>query len=152
VTRVEAHHLDVRELGRRFHDAADAVLLDAPCTGLGTIRRRPEIKWRARSASAEALARCAALQAALLAGAAGATRPGGHLVYSVCSLEPEEGPQIVRAFLAGHPSFRLAPMPDAFPRQVGGQPVEDADAGEAWLLPHRHDVDGFYIARLQRHQ
>jgi len=146
-TCVEAHHQDARDLGTRFAGAADAVLVDAPCTGLGTVRRRPEIKWRVAE---DALARCATLQAAILAGAAGAVRPGGHLVYSVCSLEPEEGPQVVRAFLAAHPTFAPAPMPDAFPRRVGGQPVAGLDAGEVWLLPHRHDVDGFYIVRLQR--
>jgi 16S rRNA (cytosine967-C5)-methyltransferase len=68
----------------------------------------------------------------------------------VCSLEPEEGPEVVRAFLAGHPSFVPVSMPGAFPRSVAGHAVEGADAGEAWLFPHRHDVDGFYIARLQR--
>jgi 16S rRNA (cytosine967-C5)-methyltransferase len=149
-TSVEAHHLDARDLGRRFADAADAVLVDAPCSGLGTIRRRPEIKWRADRAGEDALARCAATQRAILDGAAGAVRPGGHLVYSVCSLEPEEGPEVVEAFLAGHPSFAAVPMPDAFPRSLAGHPVEGAGAGEAWLLPHHHDVDGFYIARLQR--
>jgi len=146
-TCVEAHHLDARDLGRRFEDQADAVLVDAPCTGLGTVRRRPEIKWRLGE---DALARCAVTQRAILAGAAGAVRPGGLLVYSVCSLEPEEGPEVVRAFLAGHPSFVPVSMPGAFPRSVAGQPVEGADAGQAWLFPHRHDVDGFYIARLQR--
>jgi len=149
-TCVEAHHQDARDLGTRFAGLADAVLVDAPCTGLGTVRRRPEIKWRAYRAGEDALARSATLQAAILAGAAGAVRPGGHLIYSVCSLEVEEGPAVVRDFLAAHPMFAPAPMPDAFPRQLGGHPVEGADAGEAWLLPHRHDVDGFYIARLRR--
>jgi 16S rRNA (cytosine967-C5)-methyltransferase len=146
-TCVEAHHQDARDLGRRFPGYADAVLVDAPCTGLGTVRRRPEIKWRV---DADALARCAALQTAILAGAAGAVRPGGAIVYSVCSLEPEEGPEIVRAFLAAHPAFAPAPMPSAFPREVSGQPIGGAETGEVWLWPHRHDVDGFYMARLRR--
>lgn len=146
-TGVEVYHQDARDLGRRFPGLADAVLVDAPCTGLGTIRRRPEIKWRV---GADAIARCAALQAALLAGARGAVRPGGALVYSVCSLEPEEGPEIVRAFLAAYPAFALAPMPPIFPREIGGQPIFGAKTGEVWLWPHRHDVDGFYIARLRR--
>jgi 16S rRNA (cytosine967-C5)-methyltransferase len=146
-TQVEAYHQDGRDLGRRFPGLAHAVLVDAPCTGLGTIRRRPEIKWRV---DAEALARCATLQTALLAGAAGAVRPGGALVYSVCSLEPEEGPQVVRAFLASHPAFALVPMPPGFPREIGGQPIAGTETGEIWLWPHRHDVDGFYMARLRR--
>ncbi len=146
-TCVEAHHLDAREIGRRWPEQADAVLVDAPCSGLGTIRRRPEIKWRA---SEGALARHAGLQQAILAGAAGAVRPCGALVYSVCSLEPEEGPQVVHAFLVAHPAFALAPFPPAFPRVVRARPVEDPVAGEVHLFPHRHDTDGFYIARLER--
>ncbi len=146
-TCVEAHLMDAREIGRRWPEQADAVLVDAPCSGLGTLRRRPEIKWRA---SEEALARHAAAQQAILAGAAGAVGPGGALVYSVCSLEPEEGPQVVRAFLAAHPAFALAPFPPAFPRVLGTRPVEDPVAGEVHLFPHRHDTDGFYIARLER--
>ena len=146
-TCLEAHHLDAREIGRRWPGEADAVLVDAPCSGLGTVRRRPEIKWRATE---DALARHAAAQQAILAGAAGAVRPGGALVYSVCSLEPEEGPQVVRTFLAAHPTFALAPLPEAFPRTVGSSPVDDPATGEVRLFPHRHDTDGFYIARLQR--
>lgn len=146
-TCVETHLVDAREIGRRWPEQADAVLVDAPCSGLGTLRRRPEIKWRA---SEQALAGHAAAQQAILAGAAGAVGPGGALVYSVCSLEPEEGPQVVRAFLAASPAFALAPLPPAFPRALGTVAVEDPAAGEVHLFPHRHDTDGFYIARLER--
>ncbi|MGH2403432.1 MAG: 16S rRNA (cytosine(967)-C(5))-methyltransferase RsmB [bacterium] len=146
-TCVEARHLDARALGKDLGEIADAVLVDAPCSGLGTIRRRPEIKWRISEA---VLARHAEAQQAILAGAAGAVRPGGVLVYSVCSLEPEEGPQVISAFLTTHPSFERAPLPETFPRQVAGSPVEGAAGGEVFLLPHRHETDGFYIARLHR--
>ena len=146
-TNVEAHHLDARALGRTFPGQADAVLVDAPCSGLGVVRRRPDVKWRI---TPDALARCAALQRELLAGAAGAVRPGGALVYSVCTLEPEEGPEVVRAFLRAHPAFALAPLPPAVPRVLNGQPLPGADGGEIVLLPHRHDTDGFYVARLVR--
>jgi 16S rRNA (cytosine967-C5)-methyltransferase len=144
---VETYHLDAREIGRRWADQADAVLVDAPCSGLGTLRRRPEIKWRVAEGM---LTRHAAAQRDILIGASGAVRPGGTLVYSVCSLEMEEGPQVVRAFLAASPAFALVPLPDMFPQTVNGYPVEGLDAGEGWLFPHRHDTDGFYIARLQR--
>jgi 16S rRNA (cytosine967-C5)-methyltransferase len=146
-TCVEAHHLDAREIGGRWPDLADAVLVDAPCSGLGTLRRRPEIKWRAAEAD---LARHAAAQRAILCGAAGAVRPGGLLVYSVCSIEPEEGPRVVEAFLAAHPWFARAPLPGLFPRALGSHAVDETARGEVLLLPHRHDVDGFYIARLRR--
>jgi 16S rRNA (cytosine967-C5)-methyltransferase len=145
---VEAHHMDAREVGRAWPGQADAVLVDAPCSGLGTVRRHPEIKWRA---APDALARHAAAQQEILTGAAAAVRPGGVLVYSVCSLEPEEGSQVVRTFLAGHTVFAIEPLPAAFPRVLNGAPIADPAAGEAVLLPHRHDTDGFYIARLRRH-
>lgn len=144
---VEAHHLDAREIGRRWPGLADMVLIDAPCSGLGTIRRRPEIRWRAAEAD---LPGHAASQFAILDGAAGAVKPGGVLVYSVCSLEPEEGVDVVRAFLTRHPDFAPAPFPGVFPRILAGHPVDGADAGQALLLPHRHDTDGFFIARLRR--
>ncbi len=146
-TCVEVHHLDALEIGRRWPEQADAVLVDAPCSGLGTIRRRPEIKWRVEEAS---LARNAQAQQAILCGACSAVRPGGTLVYSVCSNEPEEGPGVIRAFLLAHPSFGLAPLAGAFPRTAGSSPVDGVETGEVHLLPHRHGTDGFYIARLQR--
>jgi 16S rRNA (cytosine967-C5)-methyltransferase len=146
-TCVEVHNLDAQEIGRLWPGAADAVLVDAPCSGLGTVRRRPEIKWRIDEQS---LARSAQKQQAILRGASGAVRPGGTLVYSVCSNEPEEGPEVVGGFLSAHPSFAFAPFADTFPQVVGGHPVDGVEAGEAHLLPHRHGTDGFYIARLQR--
>jgi len=143
---VEAHHMDAREIGRRWPGTADAVLVDAPCSGLGTIRRRPELKWRGMPD----FARHAQEQRTLLAGAAGAVRPGGVVVYSVCSLEPEEGPAVVRAFLEDHPAFEPAPWPEGFPSTLNGQPLAVLGPGELQLWPHRHDTDGFYIARLRR--
>jgi len=124
---VEAHHLDAREAGRRFHGQADRVLLDAPCSGLGVIRRRPEIRWRV---GPETLRAAAAYQRELLAGVADAVRAGGILVYAVCSTEPEEGPEVIRAFLGRRGDFRLEE--------------------ERWLLPHRDGTDGFFLGRLQR--
>ncbi len=144
---VEAYHLDATEIGDRWPGLADAVLVDAPCSGLGTIRRRPEIRWRALEADPSSHAE---RQRAILDGSCGAVKPGGVLVYSVCSLEVEEGPGAVRAFLARHPDFAPVPFPKAFPRAVGGQSVDGVEAGETLLLSHRHDTDGFYIARLRR--
>ncbi len=82
----------------------DAVLVDAPCTGLGTVRRHPEIRWRRAEVD---LAPAQALQSRILASAAAQVRPGGRVVYAVCSPEPEEGEQVVAAFLAANPAFRL---------------------------------------------
>jgi 16S rRNA (cytosine967-C5)-methyltransferase len=124
---VEAHHLDAHQAGARFRGQMDRVLVDAPCTGLGVLGRRPEIRWRV---SPEDIPAMAAKQRALLAAVAGAVRPGGVLVYAVCSLEPEEGQEVVDDFLRRRPAFVL----------------EESRL----LLPHRHGTDGFYMARLRR--
>jgi 16S rRNA (cytosine967-C5)-methyltransferase len=117
----------------------DAVLLDAPCSGLGTIGRNPDIRWRARP---EELARHAARQRALLAAVAPLVREGGRLVYSVCSLEPEEGRDVVSDFLGEHPDFRPAPAPD------WAQPF--ADGPFLATRPETGGGDGFFVAALDR--
>jgi 16S rRNA (cytosine967-C5)-methyltransferase len=133
---------DAREAGRRWPDAFPRVLVDAPCSGLGTLRRRPEIKWRRRP---EDLRRAALLQGALLDGVAGAVAPGGLLVYSTCSLEPEETDEVIDAFLAHRPEF----TPEAAGPAL--QPfVDPAARGRMRAWPHRHETDGFFIARLRR--
>ena len=119
------------------------VLLDAPCTGLGTIRRRPEIKWRRTAAD---IPRAAALQDALLEGVAGAVSPGGVLVYSTCSLEPEETEAVAARFLAAHPEFQ----PDDPPGLAAAVRALAAGPGTLRAWPHRHGTDGFYVLRLRR--
>ena len=86
----------------------DRVLLDAPCSGLGTLRRDPDIKWRRREEDLEALARA---QLVMATHAAAALKPGGALIYSTCSSEPEENESVVEAFLSAHPAFRLVAEP-----------------------------------------
>lgn len=140
---IEAHHQDARTLGRAFRHQAHRLLLDAPCTGFGVLRRRPDIKWRARS---EDITGLAALQRAMLLGAVDALRPGGILVYSVCTIEDDEGQQVIadllreRQDLAPDPDL---PLPEAFHSALIGP-------GRVLLLPHRHGTDGFFIARLRR--
>jgi len=128
--------------GRTF----DAVLLDAPCSATGTFRRHPDVLWNARPPD---IASLAGVQAKLLASAAARVIPGGRLIYSVCSLEREEGEDQVRAFLAAHPDFTLDP---ATPGE-GGAPAASL-APEGWLrvLPHHlgGGLDGFFIARFRR--
>ncbi|MDB5481480.1 MAG: rRNA methyltransferase [Caulobacteraceae bacterium] len=124
----------------------DAVLLDAPCTSTGTFRRHPDVLWNARPGDIPALAQ---VQARLLSSAAARVKAGGRLVYSVCSLEPEEGEAQVRGFLAAHPGFAL----DMVEAGEAGSPAASL-AGEGWLriLPHHAEggLDGFFIARLRR--
>lgn len=113
----------------------DRALVDAPCSGTGTLRRNPEIKWRL---AADAPARFAELQGALLDRAAERVRPGGRLVYSTCSLEREEDEDVARAFLERNPSFVLAP--DVVPEAVR------TDEGFLRTWPHVHGTDGFFAA------
>jgi len=120
---------------------ADVVLLDVPCTGTGTFRRHPDARWRLRVSD---LAVMGALQRAIIRGAARVVRPGGLLVYSTCSLEPEENDAQVESFLAEHPGFTLEPPP------AGAVPDDTVDAGRLRVLPHRHGVDGAFAARLRR--
>jgi 16S rRNA (cytosine967-C5)-methyltransferase len=132
-------------LGPRF----DAVLLDAPCTGTGTWRRRPDAKWRLKPAN---LAQRRQEQRAVLAAAAALTRPGGRLVYATCSVLPEENTDQVAWFLASQPGFTVLPWRAWWADGVGGAPPASADAGDEALLltPARHGTDGFFIAVLGR--
>jgi 16S rRNA (cytosine967-C5)-methyltransferase len=118
------------------------VLVDAPCSGLGTLRRNPDARWRIGPADP---ARLAETQLAILRQAAAALVPGGVLVYSTCTLLPEENEATVSAFLAENPDFALA-APDNAPAEA--RPLVGPD-GYFRSFPHRHDADGFFAARLE---
>ncbi|MCZ7563699.1 MAG: RsmB/NOP family class I SAM-dependent RNA methyltransferase [Burkholderiales bacterium] len=135
---------------QRLAGKIDRVLIDAPCSGLGTLRRNPDLKWRQRP---ESVAEMTRKQFAILAAAAALARPGGRLVYATCSLLAEENEAIVDAFLAAHPAFRAAPARAALAAQGIDVPAarENAERGEyLWLLPHVHGTDGFFAALLER--
>ncbi len=146
-THVEAELVAADALEWEPGRAVDAILLDAPCSATGTFRRHPEVLYRARPAI---IAENADLQSQLLARAAPWLRPSGAMVYSVCSLEPEEGEQVIEAFLAAHPDFMLEP-----PR-AGELPDFAAPSPQGWvrilpgLLAAEGGLDGFFIARLVR--
>lgn len=124
----------------------DAVLLDAPCSATGTYRRHPDVLWAARPGDVAALA---GVQSRLLDSAAGRVKPGGRLVYCVCSLEPEEGEAQIAGFLARHPNFELVA---AAPGEAGAPEASLLADGTLRLLPHHREggQDGFYAARLRR--
>ncbi|MEO5577893.1 MAG: RsmB/NOP family class I SAM-dependent RNA methyltransferase [Sphingomicrobium sp.] len=126
-------------------ELADAVLLDAPCSSTGTFRRHPEVLYRARPS---VIAELTELQAKLLDSAAKMVRPGGTIVYAVCSLEPAEGEHIVTAFLAANPGFALSPP------TKGELPDGVTSSAEGWvrilpgMLAEAGGLDGFFVARL----
>ena len=119
----------------------DKVLVDAPCTGMGVIRRNPDGKWRFRAEDAEGMAR---LQAAILRNAWAALRPGGLLLYCTCSPLREEDEEVVRTFLSDHPDASVADVPAGWPGPA------DARTGDGFLRlhPHRHGTDAFFAALL----
>lgn len=119
----------------------DAVLLDVPCTGTGTFRRHPDARWRLKISD---LAVTAALQRAMLAAGATVVAPHGLLIYSTCSLEPEENDSQIERFLAEQPGWRLEPP------EEGVVPAAVLDAGRLRVLPQRHGIDGAFAARLRR--
>jgi len=125
-----------------FTDAFDCVLVDAPCSGLGTIRRDPDIRWRRREAELTTLARD---QEDLLARAAGAVATGGRLVYATCSSEPEENEQVVDRFMDQHPGFELTSLA---PHPVLGRFADSR--GMFRTLPFAHGLEAFFAAVLVR--
>lgn len=165
---VIAHERDDRV--RRLQGKTDRVLVDAPCTGTGTLRRNPDLKWRDVDS-----VRLGAEQARILDAAALLPKPGGRLVYATCSLLREENEDVVRAFLERHPAFRAVPAKEILARRhvtlpaaagdVSGTTkdtprslspgcetdrMKDASACALRLLPHRHGTDGFYAVALER--
>ena len=127
---------------KRLAGKVDRVLVDAPCSGLGTLRRNPDLKWRQ---SADSVAELAAKQAAILDAAAKLVRPGGRVVYATCSLLTAENEAVVAAFLAAHPDFTLTPASGV----LAGHGVA-VDGDFLRLLPHRQNTDGFFAAILDK--
>jgi 16S rRNA (cytosine967-C5)-methyltransferase len=128
---------------KRLAGKIDRVLVDAPCSGLGTLRRNPDLKFRQSPGS---IAELTLKQAAILASASRLLKKGGRLVYATCSILPEENQQIVQAFLAAHPDFVLRPAGEVLHQQKIA--LEALDYLE--LRPHLHKTDGFFAAVLER--
>jgi 16S rRNA (cytosine967-C5)-methyltransferase len=127
----------------------DCVLVDAPCSGSGSWRRRPDAKWRLTPKLLQQRMRD---QATVLARAASLVKAGGRLVYITCSVLPEENGTQLGAFLAAHPEFRLVPYAMPWREAIGGPPPASADGSDATLLlsPATHGTDGFFVAVLTR--
>jgi 16S rRNA (cytosine967-C5)-methyltransferase len=139
VSIVETHAGGVASVAGRWKNRCDRVLVDAPCSNLGVLRRNPDVKWKREEAD---LHRLAEKQQGILAASAELVKPGGRLVYATCSLEPEENDAIVGAFLESHRDWRVDPPADF--------PVAPDAAGFVRCLPHVHGTDGFTAVRLAR--
>ena len=141
-----AHEHDDRV--KRLTGKIDRVLVDAPCTGLGTLRRNPDLKWRQNPQS---VAQMQARQISILTAAAKLLKPGGRLVYATCSLLNEENQQVVSVFDRSHPHFKTVPALDILLRQKIPQAANLCQDGGRFLRlwPHQHNTDGFFAAAWQ---
>ncbi len=141
VQSVRVHEGDSRDQPQ-FHGSADRVLLDAPCSNLGTLHRHADARWRQSPESEKELV---ALQQQLLEEAATWVKPTGVLVYSTCTLNPAENELQVQAFLARHPDWRIVPP-------ASDSPVVAFATAEGWatVYPHQHKMDGFFMVKLER--
>ncbi|HPF87278.1 MAG TPA: 16S rRNA (cytosine(967)-C(5))-methyltransferase RsmB [Candidatus Limiplasma sp.] len=121
----------------------DAVLLDAPCTGLGVIGEKPDLKYRLQE---ESIPQIVKTQEQLLDMVSRYVKPGGTLVYSTCSILPEENADQIQNFLQNHPTFSVQPLPKTYPEAFRKEQTQQG----LQLLPYRDHVEGFFIARMQR--
>ncbi len=140
-----AHERDERI--KRLSGKIDRVLVDAPCSGLGTLRRNPDLKWRQ---SPQAIAELQAKQTAILNSAARLLKSGGRLVYATCSLLDAENESIAEAFSAAHPEFKLLDAGEQLARAHVAQAERLVDRGYLRLWPHQHQTDGFFAAVWER--
>lgn len=131
---------DARLLGKHFPpDSFDRILLDAPCSGFGVVRRKPDLKW---SRQESAITELAKLQQELIRSVYPLLKPGGFLVYSTCTTEEQENGEVVRTFLADYPDMSIASFPASM-NQLSSE-------GMIQILPHQYHSDGFFIARLYK--
>ncbi len=136
-----AHENDIKV--KRLAGKIDRVLVDAPCSGLGTLRRNPDLKFRQSPKSVEELTQ---KQSNILASASKLLKKGGRLVYATCSLLHEENRGIVESFLTAHPDFKLVPAGEVLAQQK--IPLEMGDYLQ--LLPQKHGTDGFFAAVMEK--
>lgn len=147
LTNVTAQALDSRKASEKFREASfDRILVDAPCSGLGVIRRKPDIKW---SKSLDDVHQLARVQTEILRALAPLLKPGGKLVYSTCTLEKEENEEVVASFLRAHKRFSLdQTLKNRLPQVF--QTYSDPGEGKVQILPFQFETDGFFIAAFQR--
>jgi 16S rRNA (cytosine967-C5)-methyltransferase len=136
-----AHERDDRV--KRLAGKIDRVLVDAPCSGLGTLRRNPDLKWRQKP---EGIAEVTLTQTAILESAARLLKSGGRLVYATCSILPQENEEIAEAFSKAHPDFAVLPVAEELTRLKVANADKLCNGHFLRLWPHRHGTDGFFAA------
>ncbi|GAB6157375.1 16S rRNA (cytosine(967)-C(5))-methyltransferase RsmB [Desulfotomaculum varum] len=145
IKSIQTKVADARDIHQKYQGWADYVLVDAPCSGLGVLRRRPDARWRKDPSQLPGIVK---LQKEILASAGKCLRPGGVLVYSTCTISHEENLGVVEDFLASHPEFSLGDLRQFLPPGLDREAT--AAQGYLQLLPHVHGVDGFFLARLRK--
>ncbi|WP_017727257.1 16S rRNA (cytosine(967)-C(5))-methyltransferase RsmB [Halalkalibacterium ligniniphilum] len=145
LTNVEAHSMDARKAQEKWEpETFDRILVDAPCTGFGVIRRKPDIKWTKTEKDIAAIHK---IQTDILEAVAPLLKQGGTLIYSTCTIDKEENEQTVRSFLNQHPSFLVDPtLFDRLPSKV--KEKGRGQEGMVTILPHDFGTDGFFIASM----
>ena len=141
---IRAEMFDAAKLDEKYIEKADRVLVDAPCTGLGIIRRKPDIKWSRGDRDAKEIM---AVQRKIINTASKYVKPGGILVYSTCTLEPEENEEMVNTFLLENPDFQSVDFSGLLP---DGLNKDDAKKGYIQLYPNIDGIDGFFISKLRK--
>lgn len=147
LTCVTAEAADSRNLPESFHEWADYILLDAPCSGLGVLNARPDSRFHKRP---EDIAELAGTAYELLNAAAGYLRPGGLLCYATCTVTHEENEDNIRRFLAEHPDFSLQPMKELSAMMSRPEDAAACESGMLQFLPHVHGTEGFFLALLRK--
>lgn len=145
ITCIKPLEADARKIDGDFAGKADYVLLDAPCTGTGVLRRRPDLRWKKNQGQ---LPEIIELQKEMLESASRCLKPGGVLVYSTCSVLNEENIGQVDKFLESNGSFRLESLNSFLPETLGE--ADTVRRGFVQLYPHRQGTDGFFMARIRR--
>ena len=149
LSNVHPQHIDSERDPRigRLVGKIDRVLIDAPCSGMGTLRRNPDLKWRQTAAGIDELA---AKQTRILESAARLLKPGGQLVYATCSILAEENEAIVEDFLSRHAEFKLVPAIEVLARREISLPADPGASPYLRLAPHSHQTDGCFAALLEK--
>ncbi|AFM42566.1 ribosomal RNA small subunit methyltransferase RsmB [Desulfosporosinus acidiphilus SJ4] len=148
ITCIETRLGDARDLTGIEPCSQQRVLVDAPCSGLGVLRRRSDLRWQKAEGDIQDLP---VLQLAILERAASCVDVGGDLIYSTCTIEPEENFELIKKFRSAHPEFEPVNLADALPFKLEDpRDLQQAKKGMLQLLPQRHGTDGFFIAKFHR--